>query len=90
MNGNLLARLSRRLRSGTRSAPLVGDYYVTDHADLLSSLERMLLEFDFMIEAGLIPDVRDDIIFVEARAAVAKAAVREAPQQASCQCWICR
>lgn len=32
--------------------------------------ENMLLEFDFMIEAGIIPDIRDDFIFVEARAAL--------------------
>ena len=37
---------------------------------LRASLERMLLEYDFMIEAGLIPDTRDDVIFVEARAAL--------------------
>jgi hypothetical protein len=41
--------------------------------DLLKGLERMLLEFDFMVEQGVIPDVRNDIIFVQARAAVAKA-----------------
>jgi chromosome segregation ATPase len=39
---------------------------------LRAALERMLLEFDFMVEAGIISDVRDDIIFVEARAALTK------------------
>ena len=37
---------------------------------LRAALERMLLEFDFMIESGVISDVRNDIIFVEARAAL--------------------
>ena len=35
-----------------------------------SSLERMLLEFDFLIEGGVLPDIRNDIIFDEARAAL--------------------
>jgi hypothetical protein len=35
---------------------------------LRASLERMLLEFDFLIEANLIRDDRNDVIFVEARA----------------------
>ena len=39
---------------------------------LRAALERMLLEFDFMVERGVIPDVRNDIIFVEARAALAQ------------------
>lgn len=34
------------------------------------ALKRFLLEFDFMIEARIIPDVRNDIIFVEAREAL--------------------
>lgn len=37
---------------------------------LRAALSRMLLEFDFMIEAGLIPDTRGDVIFVDARAAL--------------------
>ena len=37
---------------------------------LRAALSRMLLEFDFMVEAGLIPDTRNDVIFVEARAAL--------------------
>lgn len=37
---------------------------------LRAALARMLLEFDFMVERGVIPDVRNDIIFVEARAAL--------------------
>jgi hypothetical protein len=43
------------------------------HDDLVAALKRMLLEFDFLIEAGRIPDVRNDVIFVAARAALAKA-----------------
>jgi len=39
---------------------------------LRAALERMLLEFDFMVERGVIPDVRNDIIFVESRAALAQ------------------
>lgn len=39
---------------------------------LRAALSRMLLEFDFMIEANMIADVRNDVIFVEARAALAK------------------
>lgn len=41
--------------------------------DLLTALKRMLQEFDFMVEANVIPDVRDDIIFSAARAAISKA-----------------
>ena len=41
--------------------------------DLYASVERLLLEFDFMVERGVIPDVRDDIIFDNARAAMRKA-----------------
>jgi hypothetical protein len=37
---------------------------------LRAALGRMLLEFDFMVEREVIPDVRNDIIFVEARAAL--------------------
>lgn len=37
---------------------------------LRAALKRMLLEFDFMVENGVIPDVRNDIIFVYARAAL--------------------
>lgn len=37
---------------------------------LRGALKRMLLEFDFMIEAKIIPDIRSDIIFVEARTAL--------------------
>ena len=37
---------------------------------LRASLKRMLLEFDFLIEANMIADVRNDIIFVQARAAL--------------------
>jgi len=44
--------------------------------DLLSSLQRLLLEFDFMVEQGRIPDVRDDVIFCNARAAIAAAESR--------------
>lgn len=37
---------------------------------LRAALSRMLLEFDFMIEANMIADVRNDIIFVQARTAL--------------------
>ena len=37
---------------------------------LRAALKRMLLEFDFMVENKIIPDVRNDIIFEEARAAL--------------------
>ena len=37
---------------------------------LREALKRMLLEFDFMIKAKIIPDIRSDIIFVEARTAL--------------------
>lgn len=37
---------------------------------LRASLERMLLEFDFLVEDGYLRDIRQDIIFVEARAAL--------------------
>ena len=37
-----------------------------------ASLQRLLEEFDFMVESGLIPDVRNDVIFAEARAALAE------------------
>ncbi len=34
------------------------------------SLERLLLEFDFLVESGKLPDVRNDIIFRQARLAL--------------------
>ena len=37
---------------------------------LMRALKNILLEFDFMVENGLIADTRGDIIFVEARAAL--------------------
>ena len=37
---------------------------------LRAALKRMLLEFDFMIDANMIADVRHDVIFAEARAAL--------------------
>ena len=42
-------------------------------SDLYASVERLLLEFDFMIERGVIPDCRNDIIFDNALAAMRKA-----------------
>ena len=39
-------------------------------ARLKEALKRLLLEFDFMVEQNIIPDVRADIIFEEARAAL--------------------
>ena len=41
--------------------------------ELYAALDRVLLDFDFMIERGVVSDVRDDIIYVAARAALAKA-----------------
>lgn len=38
---------------------------------LHESLKRLLLEFDFLVEGGNIPDVRNDVIFVQARNAIA-------------------
>ena len=43
--------------------------------DLLGSLKRLLLEFDFLVEDGTLPEIRKDIIFVDARHAIAKAEV---------------
>jgi hypothetical protein len=40
--------------------------------ELEEALRRMLLEFDFLVEAGELPDIRDDLIFDAARAALAK------------------
>jgi hypothetical protein len=40
---------------------------------LLASLQRLLLEFDFLVEDGTLPDIRGDVIFVDARAVIAKA-----------------
>jgi hypothetical protein len=39
--------------------------------DLLACLKRLLLEFDFLVEGGHLPDVRNDVIFDDARKAVA-------------------
>lgn len=41
--------------------------------ELLEALQRMLLEFDFLIEEGKLPDIRNDVIFDHARTAIAKA-----------------
>lgn len=37
---------------------------------LEAALRRMLLEFDFLIESGHLPDIRRDIIFDDARVAL--------------------
>ena len=37
---------------------------------LRAALSRLLLEFDFLIEEGTLPDIRDDMIFVAARTAL--------------------
>jgi hypothetical protein len=39
---------------------------------LEAAMKRMLLEFDFLVEAGNLPDIRNDMIFDEARAALTK------------------
>ena len=41
-----------------------------ENARLRAALKRMLLEFDFMVECGVIPDVRNDVIFEDAAAAL--------------------
>ena len=41
-----------------------------ENTRLRASLERLLLEFDFLVESSCLPDRREDIIFVEARAAL--------------------
>jgi len=40
--------------------------------ELEAALRRMLIEFDFLIESGHLPDIRRDIIFDDARAALEK------------------
>ena len=37
---------------------------------LEAALRRLLLEFDFLIEGGHLPDIRNDIIFDDARTAL--------------------
>ena len=50
------------------------EYIRSDIADkLMASLQRLLLEFDFLIEGGYLSDVRNDVIFDAARAALVKA-----------------
>jgi hypothetical protein len=44
-----------------------------NNAELVAALKRVLLDIDFMIEAKTIPDVRDDVIYGAARAAIARA-----------------
>lgn len=44
---------------------------MTDREKALeTSLRRLLVEFDFMVERGVIPDTRDDMIFAQAREAL--------------------
>ena len=38
--------------------------------ELEAALRRMLIEFDFLIESGHLPDIRRDIIFDDARFAL--------------------
>lgn len=40
--------------------------------ELTKALERVLLDIDFMVERKVIPDIRDDIIYVAAREALGK------------------
>ena len=37
---------------------------------MAEALKRVLLDIDFMVEMGVIPDVRDDIIYASARKAL--------------------
>lgn len=41
-----------------------------ENEKLRAALKRMLLEFDFMIEGGIISDCRNDVIFENARTAL--------------------
>ena len=41
-----------------------------ENEKLRAASKRMLLEFDFMVESGVIPDVRNDVIFESAAAAL--------------------
>ena len=45
---------------------------VAERDALRTSLERVLLDVQFMWEDGTLPDRRDDIIYVAARAALAQ------------------
>ena len=45
-------------------------YLLLRVAALEDSLKRLLLEFDFIIEAKMLPDIRDDFIFHAARDAL--------------------
>ena len=63
--------LVKRLRKGV----MCGDDPIVDEAadrieELEAALRRMLLEFDFLIESGHLPDIRRDIIFDDARVAL--------------------
>ena len=40
--------------------------------ELKEVVERLLLEYDFLVESKLLPDNRNDIIFVDARKALEK------------------
>lgn len=46
------------------------DALEAENARLRESLECLVLEFDFMVEGGHIPDHRNDVIFVRARKAL--------------------
>ena len=39
-------------------------------AELEAALKPVLLDIDFMVEAGTIPDIRSDVIYCAARAAL--------------------
>lgn len=70
-NGELVADCDAYRLSGEETA--ANAHLIAAAPELLTSLERLLLEFDFLVEDGTLPDIRGDVIFVDARAAVAKA-----------------
>lgn len=43
---------------------------IEENERLAEAVKRLLLEFDFLIEAGELPDIWDDMIFEQARAAL--------------------
>ena len=71
--------LVKRLRARTTEGPfgmLFEDPDCNLAADAIEAYEealrRILLDIDFMVESGVISDIRNDVIYMNARAALEK------------------
>ncbi len=72
-----LSREVRKLQEELKAADKANTRLTARVAELEEGLKRMLQEFDFLVEGGSLPDIRNDIIFDAARALLTPAPEKE-------------